>query len=510
MPFERNSDGFDFDTEIIVQLREAGKRIAEVPIPTYYGDEICSRQRAGVRARTSLVDVIPLPAAQARIRHRASSAFASTRPYELEDEAGSSSHGVLLEWLSEPSRRRRCSTSGAPTGRSPRSSASRGHRVTGVDIVEARRRDRPRRRVRRGRPEPGPARRRSAAATTSSWLADVLEHVDRPGRPARRRRSDGSHPTGCCSSASPTSRTGTRGSVWRSAASTTTERGILDRGHLRFFTRHSVERMLRRHGLVIRERRAVGLPFGVVARGAGPAGSVAAVGLAPKVGAAVAALERRAAARWPRCSATSSSISARGRGRPPSIGEHRQPDPAGDHWRRRRAPAGRGRHRRRDAPARHPDRPARVHGGARHRTRRAGAARRAAGGDRRPSSIRPRVRRRRHARHARLRRRPRRRAVRSVPHGGRQPGFLELLRRAGPRAARRQPRRPGRIAVHRGISARRPRSTCTSLRGPRSCGCGSSSGRTAWTVASSALSILLANVAASCSPASSPGASARS
>ena len=36
-----NSDGFDFDTEIIIQLHAAGQRIVEVPIPTYYGDEIC-------------------------------------------------------------------------------------------------------------------------------------------------------------------------------------------------------------------------------------------------------------------------------------------------------------------------------------------------------------------------------------------------------------------------------------------------------------------------------------
>ncbi len=41
IPFERNSDGFDFDTEIILQLLEAGKMIVEVPIPTFYGDEIC-------------------------------------------------------------------------------------------------------------------------------------------------------------------------------------------------------------------------------------------------------------------------------------------------------------------------------------------------------------------------------------------------------------------------------------------------------------------------------------
>ncbi len=41
IPFERNTNVFHFDTEIIIQLLFAGKRILELPIPTYYGDEIC-------------------------------------------------------------------------------------------------------------------------------------------------------------------------------------------------------------------------------------------------------------------------------------------------------------------------------------------------------------------------------------------------------------------------------------------------------------------------------------
>lgn len=41
IPFERNSNGFDFDTDIIIQLLRTNARISEVPIPTYYGDEIC-------------------------------------------------------------------------------------------------------------------------------------------------------------------------------------------------------------------------------------------------------------------------------------------------------------------------------------------------------------------------------------------------------------------------------------------------------------------------------------
>jgi glycosyltransferase involved in cell wall biosynthesis/SAM-dependent methyltransferase len=41
LPFALNTNDFHFDTEIIVQLMLAGLRIKELPIPTYYGDEIC-------------------------------------------------------------------------------------------------------------------------------------------------------------------------------------------------------------------------------------------------------------------------------------------------------------------------------------------------------------------------------------------------------------------------------------------------------------------------------------
>jgi glycosyltransferase involved in cell wall biosynthesis len=41
IPFERNSNDFHFDTDIIVQLHYAGLKIKEIPIPTFYGDEIC-------------------------------------------------------------------------------------------------------------------------------------------------------------------------------------------------------------------------------------------------------------------------------------------------------------------------------------------------------------------------------------------------------------------------------------------------------------------------------------
>lgn len=41
VPFQYNTDDFHFDTEIILQFLLKGYRIQEIPIPTYYGDEIC-------------------------------------------------------------------------------------------------------------------------------------------------------------------------------------------------------------------------------------------------------------------------------------------------------------------------------------------------------------------------------------------------------------------------------------------------------------------------------------
>ncbi|HEV2095857.1 MAG TPA: glycosyltransferase family 2 protein, partial [Chthoniobacterales bacterium] len=41
VPFEKNTNDFHFDTEIIIQFVLKQLRITELPIPTFYGDEIC-------------------------------------------------------------------------------------------------------------------------------------------------------------------------------------------------------------------------------------------------------------------------------------------------------------------------------------------------------------------------------------------------------------------------------------------------------------------------------------
>ena len=63
VPFERNSNAFHFDTEIIIQLLVAKNTIKELPIPTYYGDEICY-----VNGMRYAVDVV-ISALKARLQH---------------------------------------------------------------------------------------------------------------------------------------------------------------------------------------------------------------------------------------------------------------------------------------------------------------------------------------------------------------------------------------------------------------------------------------------------------
>ncbi|MBC8077399.1 MAG: glycosyltransferase family 2 protein, partial [Chloroflexales bacterium] len=58
VPFMENSNYFDFDTDILIQMLDTGQRIREIPIPTFYGNEISrvdGLKYGGLIVRTSLV-----------------------------------------------------------------------------------------------------------------------------------------------------------------------------------------------------------------------------------------------------------------------------------------------------------------------------------------------------------------------------------------------------------------------------------------------------------------------
>ena len=117
IPFEQNSDGFNFDTQIIIQLHDAGMRIAEVPIPTYYGDEICYVDGMGYAADVTK-DVVAYRLQKAGFGD--GSRIALNEEYQLKPSEDSS-HGRISTLLSR-ARRAGSSTSGVRAVCSPSAS----------------------------------------------------------------------------------------------------------------------------------------------------------------------------------------------------------------------------------------------------------------------------------------------------------------------------------------------------------------------------------------------------
>lgn len=260
IPFHHNDDGFNFDTQVIVQLVEGGHRITEVPIPTYYGDEICYVNGLGY-ARDVTRDVL---------RYRAHKigfgtgelAFATTS-YELKDGLDSS-HQRVADWVASrpPGRVLDLGCADGSVGARLRAA---GHHVTGVDVEAA---DGAKERLDRfiqadldhGLPPELDDRYDVVVC------ADVLEHVRRPDR-LLRALTDVLAPGGVVIASVPNFGHWYPRLRVASGHFDYDRRGILDQDHVRFFTQRSFERLATQAGYRLRRRESTGLPLEVVERG---------------------------------------------------------------------------------------------------------------------------------------------------------------------------------------------------------------------------------------------------
>ncbi len=284
LPFERNSDGFDFDTQIIIQLIESGRRIAEIPIPTYYGDEI-SHVNGLKYAKDITTEVL---------RYRAHKmgfgtgelAFAE-QGYE-EKHAEESSHRVLAAWASHRPGARVLDL-GCSDGHLSATLRSQGHHVTGVDVAAS-----PEVEQRVDAFVSADLDRGLPAGLEGPFdlvvLADVLEHLREPGELLRALLDGNLLAPGATALVSVPNfghwYPRVRVAIGRFDYD---RRGILDAGHLRFFTRRSFERLVTDTGWSIARRDATGLPLEVADRGAGDAGLAPASGTGARM---VSAIDR--------------------------------------------------------------------------------------------------------------------------------------------------------------------------------------------------------------------------
>jgi 2-polyprenyl-3-methyl-5-hydroxy-6-metoxy-1,4-benzoquinol methylase len=268
LPFEHNTDDFDFDTQIIVQLMDAGKRIVEIPIPTYYGDEICYVD--GLKyGRDVLRDVVQYRLA--KVGFGTPGWVPASDEYQLKEGEGTS-HRVIVDMLSDLPPKRVLDL-GCSGGRLAEQLRKLGHHVTGVDgVALAGVADRVDEFVAADLEDGVPA----AAGTGFDVVvaADVIEHVSRPAALLRQMAAVLA-PDGQLLVSTPNF------AHWYPRLRVVTglfgydRRGILDETHLRFFTRRSLLRMVRSAGLEVDDVRYTGLPFDVLTERPGLAAGAA-------------------------------------------------------------------------------------------------------------------------------------------------------------------------------------------------------------------------------------------
>ena len=248
------SDGFNFDTEIIIALHSRKKKILEIPIPTYYGDEI-SYVNGLAYARDVITDV-----AVYRLATLGFSPGELTQipaEYALKESEGSSHDTVLA--LTADAAPGRVLDIGCSGGQLSQLFRSRGHHVTGVDMIE--------------HPETAGRLDVFMQADLDQELpagigdgydivvvADVLEHLRDPDKLLRQI-------AGVLDTGGRLLISVPNFGHWYPRLRAMfgifdyDQRGILDKTHLRFYTRRSLLRSVKKNGFTVHELRATGLPI---------------------------------------------------------------------------------------------------------------------------------------------------------------------------------------------------------------------------------------------------------
>ncbi|MES1173869.1 MAG: bifunctional glycosyltransferase/class I SAM-dependent methyltransferase [Myxococcales bacterium] len=250
IPFEKNTQDFHFDTQIIIQFHAAGLRIVEKPIPTYYGDEICHVN--GMKyAKDVVKSVVDFELHELGLRHHPE--YEVPPAYTLK-RSSLSSHTQLLELVGPPPAR--VLDVGCGQGELGYLLKQKGHHVTGVDwappkfqldsFTQA---------------DIGAGLPKSISDTFDVViLADVLEHMPEPLKlldDVRQRLNPGGSVLVSLPNA-------VHWSVRAQVASGRFDyanKGILDRGHLRFFTRASAARLFKDAGFEVRTQRTTPVPW---------------------------------------------------------------------------------------------------------------------------------------------------------------------------------------------------------------------------------------------------------
>jgi len=252
--FSHMTDVFHFDTQIIIKLHHQGFRIVEVPIPTYYGTEICYVD--GLKyAKDVFASVIRYERTKASVaRYPEYAEYFQHYPMK---KSRHSSYEYFLSWTGNG---QRVLDIGCGEGFFAKQVAEAGNSVVGVDALRTPEHIQVFEDYIQTDLEGGLGRvseRMGERRFDRILLQDVLEHVRDPARLLVETRdllsANGLLLVSVPNVANVTVRLSLLVGRFEYA-----ERGILDRTHLRFFTRKSARRLLLESGFeIVREQSTV-------------------------------------------------------------------------------------------------------------------------------------------------------------------------------------------------------------------------------------------------------------
>ena len=258
--FSQMTDHFHFDTEIIIKLNHQRFRILEVPIPTYYGDEICYVNGvkyakdvfAAVRRYKQCVGSV--------VRHPEFEEYFVHYPIK---HSRHSSHSYAIEWTGS---QHTILDVGCGKGFLAEELVKNENHVTGIDIL-------PKAAVLPSLEQYYQADLHNSIAGIVDQLPgecfdrvlllDVLEHITTCDRLLRECRP-ALKSSGILIVSVPNI-----ANIWIRLTILLgkfdyTERGILDRTHVRFFTRKTARAFLQQNGYTILEERCTSIPMELI------------------------------------------------------------------------------------------------------------------------------------------------------------------------------------------------------------------------------------------------------
>lgn len=257
IPFEENTNDFHFDTQIIIQCRALNAKIQEVPIRTFYGDEVC-RVRGLKYALNVCLSVLEYRLHQLHIIRRPRYLIDRECVYSFK-RSPYSSHQVILSLIDKPGL---ALDLGGGNGLLTAALKEKGIDSIGVDIEDPAKVTAPF--LKYYRVDLNNYKELNFKREFDYIiLADVLEYLQSPMDLLRHTRQF-LKPEGKIIISLPNI------AIWFYRISLLIgrfnygEKGILAKGHLRFYTLNTARQLINRSGYILSLTKPTGLPFEVI------------------------------------------------------------------------------------------------------------------------------------------------------------------------------------------------------------------------------------------------------